>query len=260
MAPSLTETLFALGLGDRLVGVTRYCGFPAEARALPAVGGHLDPSYEAIVALEPDLVLLHRAHGEAERRLRSLDIRSARVDQDRVDAVLRSFREIAAACGVPERGAGLRARVEAELDAARVPPERDPPRILVVVNRTVGVAVRTVWAAGRGSYHDDLLRLAGAVNVLGDTVVAHPELSREGLLALDPDVVLDLVADLDERGVDRQAAIRDWADLRILRAVRAGRIHMLDDDALFVPGPRVADAVRAFATAIHRGEDGEPPP
>jgi len=251
MAPSLTETLFALGIGDRVVGVTRYCDHPPEARALPAVGGHLDPSYEAIVALQPDLVLLHRAHGEAERRLRSLGIRSVRVDQDRVESVLRSFAQVAAACGVPGRGAELRERVAAELEAAQVPPGTEPPRVLVVVSRTIGADVRTVWAAARGSYHDDLLRLAGAANVLGDTVVAHPELSREGLLALDPDVVLDLVADLAERGIDPQAARRDWADLGILRAVRAGRIHVLDDDALFVPGPRVADAVRAFAAAIH---------
>ncbi len=251
MAPSLTETLFALGIGERVVGVTRYCDYPPKVRALPAVGGHLDPSYEAIVALEPDLVLLHRAHAEAERRLRSIGIPSVRIDQDRVESVLRSFADVAAACGVPERGAKLRARVAAELDAARVPVRADPPRVLVVVSRTVGADVRTVWAAAPGSYHDDLLRLAGAVNVLGDTVVAHPELSREGLLALDPDVVLDLVADLEERGIDRRTARSDWADLRILRSVRAGRIHVLDDDALFVPGPRVADAVRVFAAAIH---------
>lgn len=252
MAPSITETLFALGLGPRVVGVTRYCRYPPEARQLPKIGGHLDPSYEAIVALEPDLVILHRAQQEAERRLQDLGFATLRVDQDRLAGILDSIGEIAAACGVAPRGRELRARIEAQLQRASVPPSPADPRVLIVANRTVGSGrITTLWASGRDTYHDELLRLAGGVNALGATPVAYPELSREGLLTLDPDVILDLAPDLSQRGVSAAAAVADWRDLGQLRAVRDHRVHVLDSEVLVVPGPRVAEAVAMLAAVLH---------
>ncbi len=254
MAPALTETAFALGLGDRVVGVTRYCEWPPEARSLPKVGGFLDPSWEALVALRPDLVLLMQDHNAVRARLDTLGIRSLQVDQGDLDGILTSFVTIARACGVTERGEGLASEVRARLDVvASATADLASPRVLVVVEREVGAGpVRSVWVAGPGTFYDDLVGLAGGANAWhGTAAVLYPEVSREGLIALDPDVILDVEAELQKHGLNRERVRAEWDGLTELRAVRDGRVAVLDQDYMVVPGPRIARAVEAMARAIH---------
>jgi iron complex transport system substrate-binding protein len=257
LAPSLTETLFALGVGERVVGVTRYCAYPPEVLELPKVGGYLDPSYEALLSLEPDLVVLIPSSDEIERRLEALGVRVLRVDQHDVNGVLDSITLLAAACGVPEKGAILRASVEERLQtvAARVAgaPRR---RTVVVVGHDVGGGVvRSVWAAGPDTFYDGVLQIAGGVNAVEEGLARYPELSREGLASIDPDVVLDVIAGLEERGLS-VAEIRDsWLELVELRAVRQGRVEILEGDVMVVPGPRLPEMVENVARALHPDVD-----
>jgi iron complex transport system substrate-binding protein len=255
MAPSLTESLFALGVGDRVVGRTRYCSFPPEVAEIPEIGGHLDPNIEAIVALRPDLVFTIPSSEEAVARLRSLGIRVLPVDQHDVAAVLQSVIVLADACGVPERGVALRARLEQKLETVRRAVQGRPrPTVVVVVGRELGEgAVRSVWAAGPETFYGDVVDIAGGVNVVTGGLVRYPEISREGLVALDPDVILDVVAGLDERGLDAEAVRADWVNLGELRAVRDGRVYVLAGDAMVVPGPRLPELVDAVANALHPG-------
>jgi len=255
MAPSLTETLFAIGVGDRVVGRTRYCSYPPEAAEIPEIGGHLDPNIEAIVALKPDLVVTIPSSEEAERRLRSLGVPVLPVDQHDVTGVLQSVTALADICGVPERGAAVRAALEQRLATVRqAVQQRSQPRVVVVVGRELGEGmVRSVWAAGPETFYDDVLGIAGGVNAVAVGLVRYPEISREGLVALDPDVILDVVAGLDERGLDAEAVRADWANLGELRAVRDGRVYVLAGDAMVVPGPRLPELVDAVANALHPG-------
>ncbi|MEJ2188679.1 MAG: helical backbone metal receptor [Acidobacteriota bacterium] len=253
MAPSLTESLFALGVGDRVVGRTRYCSFPPEVAEIPEIGGHLDPNIEAIIALRPDLVFTIPSSGEAEARLRSLGIRVLPVDQHDVAAVLKSVTVLAEACGVPERGVALRARLEQKLETVRRAVQRRPrPRVVVVVGRELGEgAVRSVWAAGPETFYEDVVGIAGGVNAVTPGLVRYPEISREGLVALDPDVILDVVSGLDKRGLDAEEVRADWSELGELRAVREDKVCVLVGDAMVVPGPRLPELVNAVAKALH---------
>jgi len=253
MAPSLTEVAFALGLGESMVGVTRYCDFPPEALELPKVGGYLDPAYEAIVALEPDLVLLIQDHDEVRRRLRGLGVATLQVDQHSVEAVISSIATIAGACGVPERGEALeremRRRIEAVETATRA---LERPRVLVVVEREVGTgSVGSVWVAGPETFYDGVVRLAGGTNAFVGRGAAYPEVSREGLLLLDPDVILDLVADLEARDLDPLVLVADWTARGELRAVREGRVHLLTEGYEVIPGPRITRTVEEVARLLH---------
>jgi len=253
LAPSLTETLFALDLGERVVGVTRFCSYPPEAQELPEVGGYLDPNYEALVSLQPDLVILMQSHTEAERRLGSLGIPVLMVDQHDVAGVLDSINTIAAACGVSERGADLRRMIEDRLNAVRamVASSLRPTVVLVVGHETGGGPVRSVWAAGPDTFYDDVLRLAGGVNVVAGSLARYPELGREGLAVLDPDVVLDMVAGLGERNLDIETLQSAWRGLTELRAVREERVRILEGDFMVVPGPRLPRMVETIAQSLH---------
>jgi iron complex transport system substrate-binding protein len=253
LAPSLTETLFALGLGERVVGVTRYCAYPAEVHDLPKVGGHLDPSYEALLSLRPDLVVLIPSSDEIERRLESLGVRVLQVDQHDVDGVLESITLLATACGVPERGALLRGSVEERLHKVAVRIAGEPrPRAVVIVGHDVGGGVvRSVWAAGPDTFYDGVLRIAGGVNGVEGGLARYPELSREGLASIDPDVVLDVIAGIEERGLSLPEIRDSWLKLVELRAVREGRVEILDGNVMVVPGPRLPEMVDHVARALH---------
>ncbi len=254
MSPALTETLFALGVGDRVVGVTRFCLFPEETLEIPKVGGYLDPNWEAIVALEPDLVVLMESHAGAESRLSGLGIRTVRVNQQNVADILASFQQLADVCGVPDRGEALRAEVEQSLERIRSTVEgRSEPRVIVSVGREPGSGrLAAIWAAGPGTFLDDALRLAGGINVVpGGVVGAYPEITTEGLLHLDPDDILDVIPELETSGIASDAALADWQSLEAVRAVREERVHVLGRHCLSIPGPRVAEVVEAFARALH---------
>lgn len=256
LSPGITQSIFEMGFGPKLVGVGRFDRVPEAARKLPRVGGYVDPNWEAILRLKPDLMLVMESQEDIQSRAESLGLSCVRIDQHDLSAVLGSFEQIASACGNPGIGRILRNRVENRLAeiSARVR-DQPKPRALVVVGRNPGEAVRMVWAAAPGSLYDDLLRLAGGVNVVReDGYGPYPEISREGILSLDPDVVIDLVTTSPELKLDSRQLLRDWDSLAPLRALRAGKIHLMSEAWLTVPGPRVVESLEAFSRVLHPGE------
>ena len=253
LAPSVTEVLLALDLEDRVVGVTRYCRWRGAAPSPPEVGGYLDINTEAIVALEPDLVVLIQDHDRTRDRFERLGLRTLQVDQRRVSTILDSIRTISSACGVPDRGTDLAREISDHLVRVEsMTRGRRRPRTLVVVGRDAGSrSLDTVWVAGRSTFYNDVLDLAGGVNVVEPSAVLYPEVSREGLLHLDPDVILDLLADLGDRRIDPATALADWNEQAGLRAVREGRLYQVEHPWAVVPGPRIADLVEEVARLLH---------
>jgi iron complex transport system substrate-binding protein len=253
LAPSVTDVLAALDLGDRLVGTTRYCEPPESAREVLELGGYLDVNLEAVVGLRPDLVIVIQDQTALRARLDSLGLATLQVDQGSLDGILRSVLEISEACGVRDRGFRVIDTMEARLErVAAMTAGLPPPTALVVVGREAGTgSVTSVWVAGKATFYDDVLRLAGATNAAAPSAVAYPELSREGLLHLDPDVILDLLPNLGDRGVGVDQALADWQSLGSLRAVHTGRLIALDESWVAIPGPRVVDLVERVAGLLH---------
>jgi iron complex transport system substrate-binding protein len=146
-------------------------------------------------------------------------------------------------------------RLRAELDGIAASVAGLPrPRVLVVVGREPGSGrVGTLWAAGADTFYNDIIEFAGGANAIAEGAIRYPELSVEGLLAIDPDVILDVLADSGARDLSAGVAAADWRTLGDLRAGRDGRIHVVMDDYVVVPGPRVTDTVRLFAGYLHSG-------
>ncbi len=253
LAPSVTEFLFALGAGDRVAGVTRYCDDPPAARKLPKVGGYLDPNYEAIVSLRPDLVILLATHQETRSKLASLGIRTLAVDHDTVTGILDSAAAIANAAGVGSAGeamtAGLAARIER---VKRMAKGRSRPRVMVVVGRNLAATgIEDVYISGRDGYYDQLLALAGGENAYRDRTLAFPAVSAEGIIRLDPDFILEMIADLAERPGEMERARSRWDELSAVRAVREGRVRIFGEGYAVVPGPRFVLLLEEIARVLH---------
>jgi iron complex transport system substrate-binding protein len=246
LSPSTTETLFAVGAGDRVVARSRFCDFPPEAHRLPVVGGYVDVSLEAVLAMRPDLVVGGRGPGREAlaARLHAFGIPTFFPAEDSIEDVLTMIVQLASAAGVGERGAWLERRVRARLDAvtraASVLPH--PSALLIVgVNPIVAIAPR--------SFIGELLGRAGARNVVSSSV-GYPTLGVEELVALDPDLVID-AATIPSHGSD--AVAPEAPGFREMRAIRAGHLVLLDDVSVLRPGPRVGDALASLARLIHPG-------
>ena len=259
-APSITEALFALGLGDRVVGVSRFCNYPASVQKLPKVGTYLSPDAEAIARLSPDLVVLQRISSELTGRLHALHINFIEVPHGTLNDVYTGITLIAKSAGVTDRASVLNERIAHELaDLHARSKNSSSPRVLVIVNRRPGM-LADLTAAGPDNYIQQLLEIAGGTNVLAQPgLPMYPRISLETVLRDDPDVILDLSGQ-QESEAERQAASAQalalWNQQSQLSAVRKNRVVIGTSNALLVPGPRAPEAARLLFDYIHPKNSG----
>jgi len=255
LSPGITETLFAVGAGDRVVGVTRFCNWPAETAALPKIGGFLDPNYEAIVALHPDLVVMTPYNRALQSELERLGMRWTVVDQTLLEDVLNSVDTLGRLSGNEDKARALRASLQQRIEAVRVRAAALPhPRVLLASGRDLRAKkLDEVYVVGRKTFLGDILRIAGGENVFPESGVDYPALSGEAVLRLNPDVIVEFTNGLAELGLTREDALAPWRALPGLAAAEKGRIAILDGAQLTIPGPRVVDTLEALAKAIHPG-------
>lgn len=254
-SPSITESLFGLGLGDRVVGVSQYCRYPPAVLALPRVGTFLKPDVESIARLSPDLVLIHAKADGLEGRLSAMGLRFVAADRGTgLAGVHSSIGAIAEAAGVPERGRALVAEIRGRLtrmrDAAKGAPH---PRVLLIVGRRPGT-LSDIVAVGRKAYLGQLLEIAGGTNVLDDPrLPEYPRISLETVIRLRSDVIID-TGDMGDTPEERERNGRAndalWRGNSLVAAAGIKRIHAATTDALVVPGPRVTEAAEWLRSLI----------
>lgn len=239
LAPSITELLFALGAGDQVVGRTVYDKYPPAALQVPAVGDGLNPSVEAIVARQPDLVLLYRsAHTDAAaQQLERLGIPTLVVRHDGLSDIARTARLLGRATGQDSAGQVVGRSVDSLL-AQPLPPVRS--RIAYVVWDAPPIVI------GAGSFLDELARRAGADNVFHDIATPSATVSIETIVARDPDWI---VVVRDSAG-DKPPAWSRRPEWRVVRAVRQGRFLILPADLFGQPSARAPEAIAEFVRLL----------
>jgi iron complex transport system substrate-binding protein len=245
LAPSLTETIYALGAQERLVGVTDYCDYPPEAQTKPRVGGAINPNLEQVVALKPDLVLVTKALNRREtvEVLERLGIPAYATDPRSVEGVLNSTARLADVIGAHEQGKALVASLRARLqELKRLLGARAPQRVLFVVWNEPLISI------GRETFLADALRWAGAESVV-ETTQDWPLLSLEEVVRLRPDYLV--FASSHSEAVERSfEALRDQPGWRSLQAVHQRHIAVISD-AVNRPSPRLIEAIEQLASQLH---------
>lgn len=238
LLPSLTETVCALGACDRLVGVDRYSNFPAQVRKLTQLGGGIDPSIEAVVALRPDLVLM-AGSGRGLQRLESLGLKVVALEpKDAADLrrVLQQLSSLLRSGNAQTLWLDIDAGVKS---AARSLPGRAPPF------RVYYEASRGPYAAGPKSFVGEVLQQLGVQNIVPSELGAFPLISPEFVVRADPDVIL-----LNESSARDLAQRPGWAAMRALREGRICVFGAEQGDVLARPGPRMARAAELMARCI----------
>jgi len=244
LAPNITEALFALGLGDRVVGVTTYCDFPAEARAKEKIGDTIHPDLEHLVALKPDLVVISTASQleNLTRRLDELKIPVYVTDPRTVEGVVASIRNLGEVTGATGRAAQITTEMEQRINEVRRRAEGLPkPRVFYVLQ------TGPLITAGRDTFINDLINLAGGRSISAEETAAYPQFSRETAVARAPEVIIapeshgsELVSEADLR--------REFATTP---AVRQNRLVRINPDLVDRPGPRIVEGLEQLARALH---------
>jgi iron complex transport system substrate-binding protein len=248
LAPNVTEILFALGLGDRIVGVTRYCDYPPEALQKEKIGGMVDPNLEKIQALGPDLIIAFRGNPLGVlNKLRSLHFPVFVLNLgSALDGLFRTIRKIGRVTGAEKAAEAVAAGLE-EKRRAVVLALRDVSKRPKVFLSVYG---QGLWTCGRDSYLNDLLGQAGGVNIAGQIARRWLQLNREQLIHENPDVIIIMAK---ERDSFARAAEAFRADPRFkeVQAVRDDSIHWLDENMAGRFGSRLIDALGATARILH---------
>ncbi|HXG50432.1 MAG TPA: cobalamin-binding protein [candidate division Zixibacteria bacterium] len=243
LAPSVTETLFALGFGDRLVGVTTYCDYPAGARKIPRIGGFMNPSLEAILARRPDLVLgvVGATDPVTAGGMRRLGLRVDLISLGSVSDILSAVKSIARLLGNPDAGEELARRIARQIDRVKRRVAPAPRRSTLLV-----VGLRPLIAVGGKNFIDELITLAGGRNVAGSAPQPWLNLPDEYVVARAPEVIIEA-----GMGSERAESWRHWRDLGSIPAVKEGRVYSYPSDKILRPGPRIGEGLEEIARLVH---------
>jgi iron complex transport system substrate-binding protein len=243
LAPSITEALFALGLRDRIAGVTTFCNYPPEALQKEKVGGYVTPSLEKIIALKPDLVI-----GPAEGELKPFVTELVRfgipvyiVNPRSLADVLSSIRNIGEVTAVPAAAGEIVRAMKRKMQIIQEKTKGlDRPRVLHVL------AHDPLISSGKDAFVSDLIRLAGGINIAEVARGKHPHLSMEEVVARDPQVIL-----LSSMKSGNAGQKKWWSRWREISAVRSNQIYVMESDLVLRPSPRIVDGFEEVAKALH---------
>lgn len=249
-APSLSETVFALGAGDRVVGVGDYAAFPPAVQALPRVGGLYNPNLERLTALRPDLVLIPSPIAKLQALGAARGIRVAVVPLDSLEDLQSGIPEIGALVGRTAAARALASSIRTELARVRARTAGlDKLPVLLVLDRPTAGPLRGIFSTGGGSFLDQLTSIAGGRNIFHDVGRRYFQASLEEILRRRPAVILELQAGGRAGPGLEAAAARAWSGL--FGRGRTPPVHVLTDPIFVVPGPRVAAAAQRLAHLLH---------
>jgi len=253
LSPNITEILFELGLGEKIVGVTNYCTYPEAAKQIAKVGGYFDPNFEAIISLKPDLVVILPEQENVNKFLSELNIKYLIVNNKTVSDILTGIKILGDTFGEEKCAENLLLSLRTRL--ARIKSKTinlDKPGVLISVGRALGSGgLNDVYAAGKETYFDELINLAGAKNVVDINNIAYPLLSAEGIIHLNPEIIVDFATDFDKQNLDEYQVIEDWKSLPDVNAVKKRRIYIRGQSYAVIPGPRFIILLEDLAQIFH---------
>lgn len=254
LAPSLTETVFAIGAGDRVIGVSDFATYPPETQSLTRLGGLLNPNLERIVALAPDVIFLHAANDELARRLQKLGMRVRTFAASSLEEIYKVILRLGQEVGMDADAGAIVTGMKRELRHTTVAPDTPRVKVLVVVGRAPG-SLAGLRSVGPGAFLHELIVLGGGENVAASTGQPWPEMSKEAIVAAAPDVIIELAPGATDND---EEALSVWKKLPSIPAVRRGQVHRFTEDHLLIPGPRLVSTARVLRGVLDAARP-EPP-
>lgn len=256
IAPNAAEIICDLGACDRIVAVSKFCVHPPQLRERPRAGGLFDPDLEKIVALRPDLIVL-RGHSESIERL--CEKRGIRVYQDDTQTLAQieqTTMELGRMLGLESRAIEIVKQMRQTVRSIRKRVAgRDKPRVFMTYARRPD-RLANLLTAGPGTFLAEMIEIAGGANVFADLDMRYPQVSLEAIMAKRPDVVIELVPEVELTPALRRSMRAQWNALGPIPAVRNDRVYFLTDDNALIPSPRVVEIIDKVSRLLHPEKTG----
>lgn len=254
LAPSLTETIFAIGAEAKLVGNTEWCNYPEAAKKIPRIGGYMTLNAEQTLALHPDALIMLSEHEHLRAKADELGLPVVMLSNKSLTDILDSIQTLGVLLGHEHEATTLLTQMHEQINQTRAAQSDTPkPRVLVTIGRNMGSqGIDSAYCVGRTPFHNELIEIAGGVNAC-QIQQPYPKISAEGLIAMNPDIIIDL---LDSRATpaDIKQVKQNWLATPQIRAAQNGQIHLIADDYTLVPGPRFTQLLKEFADLIQSAE------
>jgi len=250
-SPAITEILFEIGAGDRVVGVTDYCNYPKNACRLPSIGGPLNPSTEKWIALKPDLIILQDDSVVLNKHAKVFKIPTLEVSVNNLENILTSIQVIADAMQIPKAGKQLVDKITTQIDNYRTSIGKTKARHVLMLLSDTNDPSRDLYAVGRNTFLNELLSIAGGENILPDTMATYPKISKEFIIAKSPEIIIEIgpTANLSSEGIlNRKKA---WTIYPTINAVKNDRLYFVGADYILIPGPRLVKILDILTRNIH---------
>jgi len=256
LSPNLTSIITELGCEKNLVGITRFCKINQRKNPPEIIGDYLSPNLEKIVSLKPDVVFLLKSQKQIEEKISKFGIRTISVGNDTIAEIRESILKI---------GDELKKQGDAKTIVNKI--DESIKKNKKVVNKRVRVVfvvgrerddLTQIYVAGKGTFIDEIIEAGGGENIIQTSFTAYPIISKEVLLKLNPDVILDSSAEasLTEQEIERQLNI--WRKLSTLKAVREKKIYIITDPQITIPGPHIPESIEKVAQLLSgRKTDGK---
>jgi len=245
LAPNITEILFSLGLDEEIVGVSIHCNFPERAKGKVRVGSYISLDFEKITYLKPDLIIATGAGNTRDMvdRLGKLGFQTYVIYPKNFEDILKSIAHIGQVVNREKEARmiieGMRKRSQKVIELTKGLPR---PKVFIQIGDAPIVTV------GKGSFADDLIRLAGGENIAGKEKEVYPRFGMEEILKRSPEVIV--ISSMNPKG-DYQRILHEWARWKTIPAVKNGRIHLIDSDLIDRPSPRIIEGLEEIAKALH---------
>lgn len=251
-APNIVETIYALGEEKRIVGISDFVTYPPEALKIVSVGGMIDPNFERILQLQPDLVIIQGAMQKHRDFCEEKKIPLLRVDMESIDSIFEGIRSIGETIGCREKAEQLIRKKKNILDEIRQKTLLDPrrPSVFICLGRRAG-SLASIFTVHPASFVDELLTIAGGSNIFGDVKGRYPQISKEALLQRNPEIILELHPG-EELSVEGVKTLKeDWRAMPGLSVAASGQIYVVTDDYLLVSGPRLSETAERLYNLLH---------
>jgi len=251
MSPGITEILFALGLGEQVVGVTDYCVYPEKAKSLPRIGGPLNPSYETIITLKPDLIIHQPNSLKIETFVEKLGIRNLPISMLSLEQIFSSIKAIGRATNRENSADRLIQSMQEKIDFHRKRLAQVSQKTVLLVLGISNDSMRDLYGVGPKTYLGEMLALAGGKNILVDTRTQYPKVSKEFIIHESPEIIIEVgPKDILSREASKKRR-QGWQKFSTIRAIKNNNIHFIGTDYVLIPGPRLINIIDDFVNAIH---------
>lgn len=252
LAPSATEYLYAIGLGDKIIADTIYCNYPEDAKNKAKIGALEQINYEYMARLNINTAVLQQGMDKQKQRLEEMGIRVITISNNTIDDIISSFDTLGAAFDMKETADLKKRELIEKIEAVKnnIPKNEKKETAVISVFRNAA-PVTTIIAAGGNNLYNDILDIFNLENPFAK-YTPYPEISAEGIISVNPDIIIDIT-----RKDAARTAAEEWNALPFINAVRNGRIYIMEDNMISIPGPRIADILQQFAETLYGRNNAE---